>query len=114
MTNNNNTNNKQQVTNKTEQLKYTDDETRYKLEKYLQFSKVPRFQNHQNKILITHNNNKNTITIQRPLERLNKREKETLLINKECKIIELADGLTYEKIILELTNNELNTLLTSI
>lgn len=65
-----------------------------KLETYLQFKRIPRFQNHRNKIIIHQKPDQTSITIQRPQEPLTKREAKVLL-NKTTQTETRTDGLDY-------------------
>ena len=80
-----------------------------KLETYLQFKRIPRFQNHRNKIIIKQKPDNTEILIQRPLEPLTPREAKVLL-NKTTKTETLTDGLPYVIYTTTYTDKELQTL----
>lgn len=106
---------KDRQTPSTKKLHINKEQITRKLEHYLQFRRVPRFQNHRNKILINSTDDARVhITIQRPLERLTQGEKKTLLINTDCRIELLSDGLTYERVHLVYTAEELEGVLNNI
>ena len=83
------------------------------LETYLQFKRIPRFQNHRNKIIIHQKPDNTEITIQRPLEPLTPREAKTLL-NKTTKTETRTDGLDYMIYTTTYTDKELEKLLDEI
>lgn len=84
-----------------------------KLETYLQFKRIPRFQNHRNKIIIKQKPDNTEITIQRPLEPLTPREANTIL-NKTTKTETRTDGLDYVIYTTTYTDKELETLYNNI
>lgn len=84
-----------------------------KLETYLQFKRIPRFQNHRNKIIIKQKPDNTEILIQRPQEPLTPREAKTLL-NKTTKTETRTDGLPYVIYTTTYTDKQLQTLLDEI
>lgn len=84
-----------------------------KLETYLQFKRIPRFQNHRNKIIIKQKPDNTEILIQRPQEPLTKREQRVLL-NKTTKTETRTDGLPYVIYTTTYTDKELETLYNNI
>lgn len=84
-----------------------------KLEQYLQFKRIPRFQNHRNKIIIKQKPDNTEILIQRPLEPLTPREQRVLL-NKTTQTETRTDGLDYVIYTTTYTDKELQTLIDEI
>lgn len=84
-----------------------------KLETYLQFKRIPRFQNHRNKIIIKQKPDNTEILIQRPQEPLTPREQRVLL-NKTTKTETRTDGLPYVIYTTTYTDKELETLYNNI
>lgn len=84
-----------------------------KLETYLQFKRIPRFQNHRNKIIIKQKPDNTTITIQRPQEPLTPREAK-ILLNKTTKTETRTDGLPYVIYTTTYTDKELQELIENI
>ena len=84
-----------------------------KLETYLQFKRIPRFQNHRNKIIIHQKPDQTSITIQRPQEPLTKRE-QRILLNKTTQTETRTDGLDYVIYTTTYTDKELEKLLDEI
>lgn len=84
-----------------------------KLETYLQFKRIPRFQNHRNKIIIKQKPDNTEILIQRPQEPLTPREQRVLL-NKTTQTETRTDGLDYVIYTTTYNDKELETLIDKI